>query len=601
MIENIEAGEKLHEDDLVEVHRGRRRDSGEEVTVRRLKNKLAGNSDAIARLSEASQQAGSLAHPGMVAHLGFEQQGDNWYWLEAAWPGIPLDLVLSRLASREVRISPPAALQIGEELAVACGVLHQAGLGLGLLITSDLLLGPEGKTRLAGVGFAWTLMQVKQLRTPLVRGRKDFLAPELAQGRPPAPAGDVWALSALVYQLLTGQSALSAEGSVSTRSRQVTPPSRLNRSLPYACDAVFSNALAPSPVRRTADGNALAQALRRLRASLPGSGQEEGELVQLARNIFPNEVRRAGRSAPPPSATRAAPPASGNDRQPADTRPDAATLAAAAPPPPVRRAPQTEPMAVPQPAPQPAFPSAAPAPPPPPAGSDEPTRPQPPPPSPPPDPPAPPPVPAGANRAGWSPVEAAEPLDEEAPTRTRQMPVAEIAFTPEEDTDAEARAVASTADATTRREQAAGPSRPRRPFPWKWLALAAAVLLSAVIATWYLLPADSEPTAAAAPEQAVTQVGFLSIDAGQPLVIFIDGERLEQPTPLHRKLLRAGPHRVMARTVRGRQLLDETIVIEPGGHQQLKVILPATVKPRTRRAPRHQRQRQPRRRRRRSR
>lgn len=585
MIEQIEAGEKLHEDDLVEVHRGRNRADNSEVTVRRLKNKLAHNQEAISRLNEVSPQVRSLAHPGLVAHLAFEPYQGSWYWLESARPGVSLDLVLTRLASREVRISPPAALRIGEDLALACGALHQAGLGLGLPVASDLLLGPEGKTSLAGVGFTWTLLHIKQVRPLVTRGRKDFLAPEQAQGRPPAPAGDVWSLSALIYLLLTGQSALSSASSVSTRSRQVTPPSRLNRSLPYACDAVFSNALAPSPVRRTADGNALAQALRRLRTSLPNTGQEESELARLARNIFPNEVRRGARTGKPLVA-----PATRGVQQQEATQPNASNPPPA--PAPLANAAEEKPTVIQPPPPPAASSGAAPAHTAPPAGGEEPTRPQPPPPSPPPAPPASAPasVEAAATvQAGWSPVGASEEVVE-APTQTRQIPGVEIAFDREEDTDAETRA-ASASVTTSRHRQAAGPARGVKQMSWKRLALAGAVLLVAIFAVWLLLPAGSEPDVPAVSEPAATQIGFLSIEAGQPLVVFIDGERLKQGTPVRRKLLRAGPHRVVARTAQGRQLLNKIIEIEPGGHQQLQVIMPAPVMKKVRNPSRHKRHR----------
>ncbi|RME19377.1 MAG: hypothetical protein D6806_18420, partial [Deltaproteobacteria bacterium] len=95
-------------------------------------------------------------------------------------------------------------------------------------------------------------------------------------------ASDVWTLAALTYRLVTGRAPLeSGRHAVSTRAREPEPPSRINRTLPFACDAVFLNALAASPARRPGDAAALARAFRQLLGSVIREPDPEASLDEM--------------------------------------------------------------------------------------------------------------------------------------------------------------------------------------------------------------------------------------------------------------------------------------------------------------------------------
>jgi hypothetical protein len=95
---------------------------------------------------------------------------------------------------------------------------------------------------------------------------------------------------------------------------------------------------------------------------------------------------------------------------------------------------------------------------------------------------------------------------------------------------------------------------------------------------------DPGPAAEAAPagekagqgDESVTPLGFLSITTDIPAKVTLDGELLPGTTPVSNKLLRAGKHRLMLDSLEGERLLDETITIEAGKHENFRVrLLPA--------------------------
>jgi serine/threonine protein kinase len=293
--------EKISEGNLSEAYLGRvdTAQGPRLLTVRRLLHQVAGIEEVIQRLTEASSQAREVNHENLLKHLGFGQAGDDYFWVDERPEGFDLGAVLNRLSSREVRINPLRSLQIGLDFTRGLGALHQNGIVFGGLVPEYILVGYDGVSRLSGAGFEFALMGVKELKQKSRRGRSEHLAPEVAQGRSPTVQSDVFSAAAIVYTLLTGKPPLGKEEragmGMSVRHATVQPPSKLDRTLPFSCDAVFVKALNTSASGRHDEGTSLSNAIKRLRAAmLKGPDRGHQEVAEFIETLIPNEAFVAG-------------------------------------------------------------------------------------------------------------------------------------------------------------------------------------------------------------------------------------------------------------------------------------------------------------------
>ena len=101
------------------------------------------------------------------------------------------------------------------------------------------------------------------------------MAPEQALGKANAfsPAVDIYALGAMLYEMLTGRPPFRAETSAETQRQVIAedpvPPSRLNANVPRNLETICLKCLQKEPARRYESAAALADDLQRFREGRP--------------------------------------------------------------------------------------------------------------------------------------------------------------------------------------------------------------------------------------------------------------------------------------------------------------------------------------------
>src|SRR6185437_8201220 len=94
---------------------------------------------------------------------------------------------------------PVQVAAIGRDVADGLAAAHVAGVVHRDVKPGNVLIGTDGRVKLTDFGVSRAVDDVQLTRTGLIAGTPAFLAPEIAQGRTPTAASDVFALGATLY------------------------------------------------------------------------------------------------------------------------------------------------------------------------------------------------------------------------------------------------------------------------------------------------------------------------------------------------------------------------------------------------------------------
>jgi serine/threonine protein kinase, bacterial len=188
-----------------------------------------------------------LSHPSIAAPIGAGVEDGIVWFAQAYAPAESLDSALRQYGP------PPVsdALTIVTQLAGALDFAAAAGVVHGSLHPRDVLVAP-GETHLVDLGVAAALESCGA-RAPV---RRPYSAPERGAGRPISRAGDIFALGAIAFELLSGQPVTGAGDDVLVTLPDVPGADR------EALLETFSFALALAPDERYATALAFAAPLK---------------------------------------------------------------------------------------------------------------------------------------------------------------------------------------------------------------------------------------------------------------------------------------------------------------------------------------------------
>jgi WD40 repeat protein/tetratricopeptide (TPR) repeat protein/predicted Ser/Thr protein kinase len=187
-------------------------------------------------------------------------------------------------------VPPPEAARLVETLARAMHSMHRRGIIHRDMKPANVLLTADGVPKICDFGLAKRLDEVKgQTQTGAIVGTPSYMAPEQALGNPQGvgPLTDVYALGAILYEMLTGRPPFKGATVLETLAQvgvqDPVPPARLNLQVPRDLDTICLKCLEKSPARRYADAQALADDLGRFLAGQPILARPVGTAGRLTR------------------------------------------------------------------------------------------------------------------------------------------------------------------------------------------------------------------------------------------------------------------------------------------------------------------------------
>ncbi|MGH8996032.1 MAG: serine/threonine-protein kinase, partial [Acidimicrobiales bacterium] len=191
------------------------------VAIKLLQPALATDQGFLKRFRAEARSAAALNHPHIARVFDWGEDDDGPYLvLEYLSGGSLLDLL-----ERGVRLSVPQATAVAAQAARGLAHAHARGLVHRDVKPANLLFDDEGRVRVADFGVARALADGAWTEpTGTTVGTARYAAPEQAQGLPLDGRADVYSLSLVTYESLTGYVPFVLDTAMGTLAARVGAP-----------------------------------------------------------------------------------------------------------------------------------------------------------------------------------------------------------------------------------------------------------------------------------------------------------------------------------------------------------------------------------------
>jgi eukaryotic-like serine/threonine-protein kinase len=261
-----------------EVYRARDTRLEREVAVKVIPAHLAGEADALARFEREARAVAALSHPNILAIHDYGRDGSVSYAVMELLEGETLRerLGASALPTRK-------SIEYTQQIARGLAAAHDRGIVHRDLKPENVFLTRDGLVKILDFGLAHptevtvsVAADAGDTETGMVVGTPGFMSPEQIRGRIVDPRSDLFALGAILYEMLTGRRAFQGSSPVETMMAvlQDDPSfSGSGRVVPPELAPIVKHLLEKNPEDRFESARDLAFALQVVERELEISGR----------------------------------------------------------------------------------------------------------------------------------------------------------------------------------------------------------------------------------------------------------------------------------------------------------------------------------------
>ena len=266
-----------------EVYRAEDLKLGQAVALKFLSKEVTDRADRLARFHQEVRLARQVSHPNVCRVHDIAETGGQHFLSMEYIDGEDLASLLRRIG----RLPSDKALELARQLCAGLAAAHDRKVLHRDLKPANVLIDGRGRAHLADFGLANLTDQRRDTRE--VAGTPGYMAPEQQEGREVTTRTDVYALGLVLYEMFTGQRALTVHGAPLGGGAQNHAPASPSTHVPDlnpAIERVILRCLERDPARRPASAMAVA-------AALPG-GNQLAAMLAAGETPSPDLVAAAG-------------------------------------------------------------------------------------------------------------------------------------------------------------------------------------------------------------------------------------------------------------------------------------------------------------------
>ncbi|HEU5248555.1 MAG TPA: protein kinase [Thermoanaerobaculia bacterium] len=258
-----------------EVYRARDTRLDRTVAIKVLPERLAQDSAALARFEREARAVAALSHPNILAIHDFGSDGGVVYAVAELLEGATLR---ERLAAGALQ--PRKAVEYAAQAAQGLAAAHERGIVHRDLKPENVFVTNDGRVKLLDFGLARLTATEsaagRETEAPtagvatepgVVMGTVGYMSPEQVRGQPADHRSDIFALGAVLYEMLSGRRAFRGASAADTMSAVLNAEPELAPSFSTAEPAlaqIVRRCLEKSPGERFQSARDLAFALASL-------------------------------------------------------------------------------------------------------------------------------------------------------------------------------------------------------------------------------------------------------------------------------------------------------------------------------------------------
>lgn len=238
------------------------------VAIKKIHSHLSLDQEFVNMFIDEARIASHLSHPNIVQIFDLGKI-DNSYFIAMEYvEGITLEKFIQMELPHNEKIF--LSTYIVKEIARALDYAHtkKASDGTPLNIVhrdispQNILISDDGVVKLTDFGVAKARFRLSRTEAGTTKGKYPYMSPEQVMGGQVDNRSDIFSLSVVFYELLTGKLAFDGETEYeimeSIKKCEIVPPRKINRDIPEKIEEIIIKGLQKHPLQRFTSAGELA-------------------------------------------------------------------------------------------------------------------------------------------------------------------------------------------------------------------------------------------------------------------------------------------------------------------------------------------------------